>query len=87
MEGGAIRGSLQQSNLLLSTGSELFRGCVVFPEIDDLGNIVSAVGYRFAKRIRKGQRAVIYWQRPENESYIGLGMKSIQEVIYEKACF
>jgi hypothetical protein len=83
--GGAVRGSLQQSQLLLPTGSELFRGCVVFPEIDEDGNIVSATGYRFAKRIRRWQKAVIHWQKPISNNYIASGMNAIQEVIYEKA--
>ena len=44
-EGAAIRGSLQRSGLVRSSGHELFRGCIVFPTIDS-GQIVSATTKR-----------------------------------------
>lgn len=85
--GGAIRGRLQQEGLLLGTGGELFRGCVVFPETDENRVIVSAIGYRFGKRIRRGRPAVIQWQRPEADLMLSNAMNKIQEVIHEKANF
>jgi hypothetical protein len=87
LQGGAIRGALKQNDLLLSTGGELFRGCIVFPEIDSMGRIVSATGYRYAKRIRRGQQPIIEWQRPEPNQFVAAGMLAIKEVIHEKAHF
>ena len=87
LEGGAIRGALQQDGLLLATGGELFRGCIVFPDIDENDHISSPVGYRFAKRIRRGKSPVVHWQRPESEHLITQSMTTIQEVIHEKANF
>ena len=87
LTGGAIRGCLQQEGLLLNTGGELFRGCLVFPEMDEDGVVHSATGYRFGKRIRRGRSAVIHWDRPISEMFISQGMKKIQEVIHEKAHF
>lgn len=87
LQGGAIRGSLQHDGLLLDTGGEVFRGCVVFPDLDDAGSITSAVGYRFGKRIRKGQKSVIHWQKPIAEYLVTQNIALIQEVIHEKAHF
>jgi hypothetical protein len=87
LDGGAIRGRLQQEGLLLNTGGELFRGCLVFPEADDNGVIESATGYRFGKRVRRGRPAVIEWHRSASDIVLSHGMNKIQEVIHEKAHF
>ena len=62
------------------------RGFVVFPEFDDKGNIISAIGYRFGKRIRHWQEGVIYWEKPVSDGYVQDGLKFIKEVIYGKTC-
>lgn len=80
--GGAIRGGLQHVGLITSTGGELFRGCLVFPQFDVDGKIVAALGYRFGKRIRKGQPKVIYWQKPEPNDYQQLGKTLAKELIH-----
>jgi hypothetical protein len=85
-DGGAMRGGLQTVDLISSTGNELFRGFVVFPEFDDKGNIISAIGYRFGKRIRHWQEGVIYWEKPVSDGYVQDGLKFIKEVIYGKTC-
>jgi hypothetical protein len=86
LDGGAMRGVLQTVGLILPTGGELFRGCIVFPEADENGNIIAAVGYRFGKRIRHWQLEVINWQKPAIESYVHSGLAFVKEVIYGKAC-
>jgi hypothetical protein len=87
LEGGAIRGGLLNVGLLKpSNCGELFRGCIVFPEADAYGKIVSAVGYRFGDRIRHWQSLVIQWERPETEQFVSEGMQLVKEVLYEKAC-
>jgi hypothetical protein len=87
LQGGAMRGALLHNNLLLRTGGELFRGCIVFPEMDDAGIITSAVGYRYGKRIRSNQAGVIQWQRPDANHYVTQGMLTIKEMLHEKAHF
>jgi len=84
-EGGQIRGALLQVGLLKATGHELFRGCLVFPTINNEGRIISAVGYRYARRIRHWQDSVIYWRRPDNLLYVVQAMQSIREVLNGKA--
>lgn len=86
LAGGAMRGTLQTVGLIHPTGSELFRGCVVFPEMDEQGNVTSAVGYRFGKRIRHWQQDVIHWEKPNLDGYVHEGLAFVKEVIYGKAC-
>lgn len=85
LEGGAIRGALQHTGLLVATGGERFRGCVVFPETDNTGKIISAVGYRYAERIRHWQTVEIHWNKPNANGYIHHGMELAHEVIHGKA--
>jgi hypothetical protein len=85
LDGGAMRGTLQTVGLLLPTGSELFRGCIIFPEIDDKGKFVSAIGYRFGERVRHWQPPVVQWEKPEFDSYVKSGLDFVKEVIYGKA--
>ena len=84
-KGGKIRGTLLQVGLLKATGHELFRGCLVFPTLNDDGQVTSAVGYRYGTRIRHWQIPVIYWQRPDNLLYVSQAMQSIREVLNGKA--
>lgn len=86
LSGGAMRGTLQTVGLVHSTGSELFRGCIVFAETDDQGGVVSAVGYRYGDRIRHWQKEVIHWQKPALGAYVHDGLAFVREVIYAKAC-
>lgn len=86
LNGGATRGGLQNVGLVSPTGGELFRGFVVFPECDDKGNIVSAVGYRFGKRIRHWQQSIIHWEKPVSDAYVQDGLAFVKEMIYGKAC-
>jgi hypothetical protein len=85
VDGAAIRGSLQRCGIVRATGHELFRGCIVFPSSDSSGNITSAVGYRIG-RIREGDKAVVYWHKPESASFVDVGMTFAQELIREQAC-
>lgn len=85
LDGGEIRGSLKQAKLFIPlSGGEVFRGCIIFPVINDNNKIIAATGYRFGLRIRKGQKAVIHWDRPEPNDYIKEGMADLKEVMYEK---
>ena len=86
LTGGAIRGTLQTVGLITPTGNELFRGCAVFPEFDDKGGIVAAVGYRFGDRVRHWQKGVIRWQKPALDAYVHDALAFVREVIYAKAC-
>ncbi|MCL1137741.1 hypothetical protein [Shewanella pneumatophori] len=79
-EGAAIRGSLQRSGLVRPSGHELFRGCIVFPTIED-GQIVSATGYRIG-RIRGGDKAIVYWHKPEPKAFVDSGMAFAKELIH-----
>lgn len=85
LKGGAIRGGLQHAGLITSNGGELFRGCLVFPKIDNTGKIVAAVGYRFAKRIRHWQPKYISWQKPEPDDYQRVGKALAKELNHAKA--
>jgi hypothetical protein len=83
-EGAAIRGSLQRCGLVRASGHELFRGCIVFPTLNDDGNVISAVGYRFG-RIRGGSKAIVYWHKPELKAFVDVGMAFAKELIHAKA--
>ena len=80
-EGGAIRGSLKRTKLATPAGGELFRSCVVFPTRDSNGNIVSAVGYRFAKRLRTYDRSVIYWEKPSCSRFVEQSIALAKEIL------
>ncbi|MEH6817175.1 MAG: hypothetical protein V7683_11605 [Pseudoalteromonas distincta] len=80
-EGASIRGSLQRCGLIRATGHELFRGCIVIPTVDNNGSIISAVGYRIG-RIRNGDKAVVYWHKPEPKAYVETGMSNAKELIH-----
>ena len=84
VEGAAIRGSLQRVGLVRATGHELFRGCVVFPTYHDNGTVISAVGYRIG-RIRSGDKAVVYWRRPEPKAFVDAGMTFAKEIVHGQA--
>lgn len=83
---GGMRGTLMNVGLVHSTGSELFRGYIVFAETDNHGNVVSAVGYRFCERLRRWDTPVICWKKPELGAYVHQGLAYVKEVIYGKAC-
>jgi hypothetical protein len=83
--GGPIRGGLQHMGIITETGHELFRSCIVFPEIDECNNVISIVGYRFGDRIRGCQKPIIYWKKPPTDSYHKQAMALIKEIIYGKA--
>ena len=83
--GGAMRGSLQTCGLIIPTGGELFRGCVVFSKKNSKGDTVSAVGYRFGERIRHWQNGVVHWNKPQYDAYVQDGIAFVKEVIYGKA--
>jgi hypothetical protein len=85
LDGGEIRGSLKQAKLLLpQSGGEFFRGCIIFPVMNESDKIIAATGYRFGTRIRRSQRAVIHWDRPESDDYINQSAALVNEVMYEK---
>ncbi len=84
-DGGAIRGSLQRQGLLMTSGHERFRGCVVFPELDAEHRIVAAVGYRIAVRLRRWDKSVVYWHKPEPGFYQQQGFNAVKGLIYGQA--
>lgn len=84
LDGAAMRGTLQTVGLMHSTGSELFRGCIVFATTDETGHVVSAVGYRFCERLRHWHSPMIYWQKPELGAHVVQGLEFVKEVIYGK---
>jgi hypothetical protein len=84
-DGGAIRGSLQHQGLLMTSGHERFRGCVVFPELDAEKRIVAAVGYRIAVRLRRWDKPVVHWHKPEPGFYQQQGINAVKELIYGQA--
>ena len=84
-DGGAIRGSLQRQGLLMTSGHERFRGCVVFPELDAQRNIVAAVGFRVAVRLRHWDKPVVHWCKPEQGFYRQKGLTAIRQLIYGQA--
>jgi len=84
-DGGAIRGSLQRQGLLMTTGHERFRGCVVFPEWDSNQRIVAAVGYRIAFRLRHWEKLVVRWSKPEPVFYELQGFNAVKRLIYGQA--
>lgn len=62
-EGHYQRGRLQQSGLLLGTGGEFFRGCLVFPVVDKHGDVVEAYGQRITRWLRPGTEYYLYWSQ------------------------
>lgn len=84
-DGGAIRGSLQRQGLLMTSGHERFRGCVVFPELDVQQNIVAAVGFRVAVRLRLWDKPVVHWHKPEPGFYQQQGFNTVKGLIYGQA--
>lgn len=84
-DGGAIRGSLQRQGLLMTSGHERFRGCVVFPELDAQQNIVAAVGFRVAVRLRHWDKPVVRWYKPEPGFYQQQGFNTVKGLIYGQA--
>lgn len=84
-DGGAIRGSLQRQGLLMTSGHERFRGCVVFPELDAQQNIIAAVGFRVAVRLRHWDKPVVRWHKPEPGFYQQHGLNTVKGVIYGQA--
>lgn len=84
-DGGAIRGSLQRQGLLMTSGHERFRGCVVFPELDAQQNIVAAVGFRVAVRLRHWDNPVVRWHKPEPGFYQQQGFNTVKGLIYGQA--
>jgi hypothetical protein len=82
-KGAAIRGSLQRCGLIRASGHELFRGCIVLPTYDESENVVSAVGYRMG-RIRVGDKAIVYWHKPDPKSFVDIGMSFAKELIHAK---
>lgn len=84
-DGGAIRGSLQRQGLLMTSGHERFRGCVVFPELDAEQHIVAAVGFRVAVRLRHWDKPVVRWHKPEPGFYQQQGFNTVKGVIYGQA--
>lgn len=86
LDGGAKRGSLLRDGLYIPPHcGELFRGCIVFPLMDDNGGIISAMGYRFGDRIRKGDKSVIHWKKPEPDEFVTKGIQLAKGLIYAKA--
>jgi len=85
LEGGALRGALQRVGLLIATGGELFRGCIVFPTIDEYQHVISAIGYRYGTRIRHWQQPVVHWERPTPSFYISQGESLVEKLLYGKA--
>ncbi|WP_133405860.1 hypothetical protein [Parashewanella tropica] len=84
-EGGAIRGCLQRYGIVRPSGHELFRGCVIFPVMDDHEQIISAVGFRYRKRIRRNAPTVVHWNKPTPEAYKCIAMATARGLIYDKA--
>ena len=84
-EGGAIRGSLQRNGLIRASGHELFRGCIVFPRFNKSKQIVGAVGYRIAKRIRGWQPQEIHWKKPKPDAFKQSAIIVAKEILHEKA--
>lgn len=82
LTGGAMRGSLKRSGVLLPSGHELFRGCIVFLTMDEHEQVISATGYRYGSRIRAWQSPVIDWNKPTPDKYITQGYALIKEMIY-----
>lgn len=84
-EGGAIRGALFRCGLLRPSGHELFRGCVVFPELDGRGAFVRATGYRVSSRVNRWHSPTVEWTLPNPDDFIQAGMFAIRSMLNEKA--
>lgn len=82
LDGGALRGCLMRVGLVLPSGGEYFRGCLVFPKMKE-GLIVSAIGYRYANRVRIWQKQTLIWQKPAEDEFIDIGMYAMRGMIDE----
>ena len=86
IEGGNMRGHYLHNGLFIASGGQFFRGCVVFPEFDDSGQIISAVGYRHG-RVREdmGQTLIKHWRKPAPGELVNLGKDKVKEAVYGHA--
>ncbi|MET0116423.1 MAG: hypothetical protein ABW090_03260 [Sedimenticola sp.] len=60
-DGAWLRGNLQRKGLLVASGGEFFRGALVFPNVDDRGEITEAYGERITPKLRSGTPYYLYW--------------------------
>jgi len=52
--------------------------------MNEAGEIVSAIGYRVAPRIREWDKPVVIWNRPSPEDFEVKGMNIARELIHAK---
>ena len=83
--GGAMRGALQRVGIIKPTGHELFRGCVVSPQFNSDGQIISSVGYRVVDRLSRWETRKVQWKRKSVETLLCESMSLISGVIHDKA--
>lgn len=57
----SARGALQRSGLLKGTGHELFRGSLIFPFIDQNGNIHGGYGRRITPKLKASSAYHVHW--------------------------
>lgn len=57
----ATRGNLQMLGLLKPSGHEFFRGSLVFPFIDELGQVTGGYGRRVGSKLKSGPVYHVHW--------------------------
>lgn len=82
VSGGTTRGLLKRIGLFTATGGEFFRGCIVFPNRNSEGQIISATGIRYGKRIRRYEKTRIEWQFRSVEQIRRVAIERAKEVYH-----
>ena len=80
-EGAAIRGQLQRIGLYRDTGHEHFRGSLVIPIIDEVGNVNEVYGRKTIDRLRAGTPKHCYLPGPHKGIFNSEALKASKEII------
>ncbi len=80
-EGTAIRGQLQRLGLYRSSGHEHFTGSIVFPVINESGQVLEVYGRKINDNLRKGTPKHLYLPGPHQGIWNGEALKASPEII------
>ncbi|NOY15821.1 MAG: toprim domain-containing protein [Gammaproteobacteria bacterium] len=80
-EGAAIRGQLQRLGLYRSSGHEHFTGSIVFPVINEHGEVTEVYGRKINDNLRKGTPKHLYLPGPHQGIWNSEALKASLEII------
>ncbi|VAX09943.1 DNA primase, phage associated [hydrothermal vent metagenome] len=80
-EGAAIRGQLQRIGILRASGHEHFTGSIVFPVINESGQVLEIYGRKINDNLRKGTPKHLYLPGPHQGIWNAEALKASPEII------